>query len=425
MKELKKKKFIIYGLGVSGISVIKFFKKKRVKNFKLWDDNKKIRKKFHLNKKIYQKDFDACDYVVISPGINYRKTKFRNFLKKNFKKIITDIDLLYLYYKKLNSIVITGTNGKSTTCKILNHILKKKYRTVLGGNIGEPILNQRITKDTLCIIEASSYQLFYSKYIKPKYAVFLNFDKDHLDWHLNLKEYLDAKMKIFKYQDNKDFAFIKNSKIKLIFKKKKYKSQLIKFKKRPFLKLKSKISNKLLLTSANLENLSNIIFILEKFKIKESYLINSINKFKGLEHRQEKFLKKKNIEFINDSKATSFISTMHALKSYKNIFWILGGLPKKKDLIRIDQFSKIILKCFIVGKHSNYFVNFIKNKLNYKVCFNLNNAIKQAILSALEQDKQVTILLSPSAASYDQFQNFAHRGLQFKKLCKKYANKLI
>ena len=97
MKELKKKKFIIYGLGVSGISVIKFFKKKRVKNFKLWDDNKKIRKKFHLNKKIYQKDFDACDYVVISPGINYRKTKFRNFLKKNFKKIITDIDLLYLY----------------------------------------------------------------------------------------------------------------------------------------------------------------------------------------------------------------------------------------------------------------------------------------------------------------------------------------
>ena len=136
-------------------------------------------------------------------------------------------------------------------------------------------------------------------------------------------------------------------------------------------------------------------------------------------------MKKKNIEFINDSKATSFISTIHALNSYKNIFWILGGLPKKNDFIKIEKFSKIIIKCFIVGKHTNYFVNFIKNKLNYKVCYNLNNAIKQAILSARQLDKQVTILLSPSAASYDQFQSFTHRGLQFKNLCKKYANKLI
>ena len=106
----------------------------------------------------------------MSPGISLIKNKKLNKFKK---KIITDIDLFYLANKKFKSIVVTGTNGKSTTCKVLRHLLhKNQFKSSLGGNIGTPILNIKNSKNTYVIIEASSFQLSHSKFICPDYAFF-------------------------------------------------------------------------------------------------------------------------------------------------------------------------------------------------------------------------------------------------------------
>ena len=136
--KLKELSFLVYGLGISGCSVIKFFKKKKVKKFKVWDDkNKYIFKKYRT--KDLKKSLKEVDFIVLSPGISLLKKK--NLLK--FKeKIITDIDLFYLTNNTSKSIVVTGTNGKSTTCKLLAHLLKNNNKSYsLGGNIGSPILS--------------------------------------------------------------------------------------------------------------------------------------------------------------------------------------------------------------------------------------------------------------------------------------------
>ena len=119
--ELKELSFLVYGLGISGMSVVKFFKKNKIKKFKVWDDTYKKLYKKHRAKNLKQV-MKQVDYIVLSPGISLVKNK--NFIKFK-KKIITDIDLFFLTKNKCKSIVITGTNGKSTTCKLLAHLLKK------------------------------------------------------------------------------------------------------------------------------------------------------------------------------------------------------------------------------------------------------------------------------------------------------------
>ena len=117
---------------------------------------------------------------------------------------------------------MTGTNGKSTTCKILAHVLKKNnYRTVLGGNIGAPVLNLKINKKDIAIIEASSFQLSHSKFINPNYAILINITNDHLDWHENMKDYINSKFKVFANQNKYQFALI-NRNFKNLFRKKNY-----------------------------------------------------------------------------------------------------------------------------------------------------------------------------------------------------------
>ena len=422
LKPIKENSFAIYGLGLSGKSSFKFLKKKNTKKIYTWDDkkNKNNKKKFNL----FKKKLDEVDYIVISPGINIQKTKFKSKLFKNKKKIITDLDLFYMQKIPVKSIVITGTNGKSTTCKLIQHIFKtNRFDAQLGGNIGKPVLDLKIKKNTTVIIEASSFQLAYTQFIKPTLAVILNITSDHLDWHNTISHYKDSKLKIFSKQDSNDIALLNNEKIIKLFQKNNYLSRLIYIKKNILNKvIKKKVTNNYLISEANLENLIFANKISKIFKIKEEIFIKAINTFKGLAHRHEIFLKKKNITFINDSKATSFESAKHALKNNKNIFWIFGGLPKINDQFNLQGISANIVKSFIIGKKTDYFKNQVAKKIKYQISFNLKNAIKHVFkeLSLLKKNKAV-VLFSPASASYDQFNNFADRGNQFKKITKGYA----
>ena len=153
---LRNKYFAIYGLGTTGRSVINYFRENNFKNYVGWDDNNKVFKKslgskYKKKKRDFLKLIDFADFIVVSPGINIKKAKLKKFLLKNRHKIITDLDLFYLLNPGVKSIVVTGTNGKSTTCKIIQHVLlKSKIDTCLGGNIGSPILSLNVKKKINC-----------------------------------------------------------------------------------------------------------------------------------------------------------------------------------------------------------------------------------------------------------------------------------
>jgi UDP-N-acetylmuramoylalanine--D-glutamate ligase len=226
------------------------------------------------------------------------------------------------------------------------------------------------------IIEASSFQLAYTKFIKPSLAVILNITSDHLDWHKTITNYKNSKLKIFLKQDDKDIALLNNKKLIKLFRKKNYLSKL-KIAKRNTLShaIKKKITNDYLISEPNLENLVFVNQISKIFRIKKKFFLKAVNTFKGLPHRHEIFLKKNKITFINDSKATSFESTKHALKNNSKIYWIFGGLPKIRDTFNFQGIESNIVKSFIIGKKMNYFKNQVRRKIKYKLSFNLKNAI--------------------------------------------------
>ena len=424
---LKKFSFLVYGLGSTGHSVIKYFKKRKIHNFYAWDDNEKLRKKFCSKNFLNLKEIlKRVDYIVLSPGISLKKTKYKKKLIKFKNKIITDIDLLYLSRSKFKSIVVTGSNGKSTTCKIIAHLLKKnKFNVEVGGNIGTPVLNLKIKKNIFFVIEASSFQLSHSKFIHPNYAILLNITNDHLDWHGSMQDYIKSKFKIFNLQKKNNFALV-NDNFKNIFKRKKYLSKLVSFKFKNYKKIKFKIDNEYLKSSANDENMSFVYALAKVLKINNHSFIKSMSSFEGLPHRYEIFYKRKDITFINDSKATSLQATKFALASSKNIYWILGGLAKDKDKIDLKFIKNNIIKSYIIGKNINFFKKQLQNKVKFSVTKNLKNAIIRA-LKDIKLFKKInnTILLSPGAASFDQFKNFENRGNEFKKLSIKHAKKLI
>ena len=417
--KLKELSFLVYGLGLSGHSVIKFFKKNKIKKFKVWDDKQLNTLKQFRPKKLTE-TLSKVDYIILTPGVSLIKNK--NLVK--FKdKIITDIDLFYLGNKKIRSIVVTGTNGKSTTCKLLAHMLQKnKFKFSLGGNIGTPILEVKHSKSSFVIIEASSFQLSHSKFISPNYAIFLNLTNDHLDWHGSKNNYLNSKLKIFRLQKKYDYAII-NKKLKKKFKFKKFSSKLIIPKINDYNKIKNKIKNSYLKSNINNENMSFVYTFAKLLRINDKSFVNSMISFKGLPHRFEIFLKIKNITFINDSKATSFKAAQSAISSLKNIYWILGGLPKKKDYLKLSKFRKNIIKCYLIGKNVNFFKKQIKKyKLAFSITKNLKNSIIQILKdSKIKKNSIKSVLLSPAAASFDQFANFEKRGDEFKRLCNKYA----
>ena len=414
-------------MGKTGFSSYNHLKKNN--QISLYDDNKKIfikkyLKKFLLKKnKINKSNFD---YIVVSPGININKCDLQNYLKKNSKKIITDLDVFYSNHKKNKTITITGTNGKSTTAKLLNLILRNhKKDSRLCGNIGNPILSEKkISKKTLFIIEASSYQIAYSKLFKTNYAVILNISPDHLERHGSMENYVNAKFKLVTTQSRKDFAYmnVKDKYLKKKLKNNKIFSKIINVNLKAINNFKKKITNPYLLSQANLENLSFIFSISRKLNLQKKKIIKTINKFKGLKYRQEIIFNNSKITFINDSKATSFASTINILKPLKKVFWLVGGIGKLGDQFTLKKKECKDIEAYIFGKNKNFFVKQFRNKLPYLYFKNLNSAVKQVLkdINNNSHNLHKTVLFSPSAASFDSFKNFEERGEYFNFLLKKY-----
>ena len=412
-----KKKILIYGLGKSGLSAFKFLKKNN--EIIKYDD------KIKTSNKIIKKDFD---HIILSPGIDINKCSLNSFLKKNYKKIHTDLDIFYNHYKHNNKITITGTNGKSTTAKILYEVLKdQKIDVRLVGNIGNPILLEKnITSKTVFVIEASSYQLEYSKLFKSNISLILNISPDHLDRHKTINKYINAKFKLVKNQSKNDLAIlnVNNLYIKRELKLKNFLPKIIKVDKKTNIIFAKKIKNQYFNTNGNKENLQFVLAVAKILKLKKNSLLKTLNKFKGLKYRQEIIYYSKKLMIINDSKATSFSSSVSLLKSLDNVYWIVGGLAKKGDRLLLTKQESKNFKAYVFGSDKDFFIRKLKKLMKYESFLDLKTCINKIFLD-IRVDKQLTrktILFSPSAASFDNFKNFEERGKFFNNLIKRYIN---
>jgi UDP-N-acetylmuramoylalanine--D-glutamate ligase len=421
------KKILIYGLGKSGISSYKFLNNKA--KVYLFDDNLKSKFKYKSKqrlKNIQEISKIKFDKIIISPGIDISNCKLSKFLKKNLSKVNTDLDIFYSFYKN-KSITITGTNGKSTTAKILHEVLlDQNYDCRLIGNIGNPALSEtRITENTVFVIEVSSYQLDYSKLFTSEYSVILNISSDHIERHKNLKNYINAKFKLLNSQSNKSIAFVKKNDL-LINKKinnKKFKQKIIKVDLIKANKIIKKLKNKYFLSAGNRENLSFILKISDTLKLDNKILFRTLNQFRGLKYRQQIIFENKNLTIINDSKSTSFASSENLLKNLKKVYWILGGIPKKGDQFNLSKKHCKNFKTFIFGNNHEEFKKNIRNKMSVKNLNNLKDVLSEIFFDLKKKKlKKNIIFFSPAGASFDIFKNFENRGQYFNQLVKKFVN---
>ncbi len=416
----KNNKILIYGFGKSGKSCFNFLKKNN--NCLIFDDNKKNIPTRFRTKILNKKDLlnNNFDFIVVSPGIDIKKCKIANYINKNISKVITELDIFEIKYPKVNKITITGTNGKSTTSKLLYDVLKiNKLDVRLTGNIGYPILmEKKIKKNTIFIIEASSYQLDYSKFFKSKYSIILNLNPDHLERHRTFNNYVNAKFKIIKSQNKKDYAFIenKNNFLNRMIKKNRIKSKIIRINYLHYKNYLKQIENIYFNNYSNQKNLCFVLNIAKILKLNLQTVIDAANKFKCLNYRQQIIHRSKKLLIINDSKSTSFSSTVPLLESYKNIYWILGGLAKKGDKLKLKKkyFSNII-KAYIYGKDRKFLIKSLPRQISYKSSLTLKKIIETLNNFIKEDNKKKVVLFSPSAASFDQFKNFEERGKFFNK----------
>ena len=250
----------------------------------------------------------------------------------------------------------------------------------------------------------------------------LNISPDHLERHGTIQNYAHAKFKLILNQSHNDYSYIdmSNKYLKNEVKKFNPNSQIINVQINSIKHIKKFIKNPYF---ANLNNIKNLSFILafgKIFKLDIKKIFSAVNNFKALNFRQQIILNKDNLIIINDSKSTSFSSSLDILKSYKNIFWLVGGIPKKGDVFNLPKKYYKNIKAYIFGNNIFYFKKIFLKKLFYQSFKNLESALKKICLDInKEKNKKICILFSPAAASFDQFKNFEERGKYFNNLIKK------
>ncbi len=407
-----KKKFLIYGYGISGKSIEKYLINKNC-DYNIFDDFKKIRNKKFISKNFLVNQINQFSYFIVSPSIKIEK---KHLLYQYKNKILIDLDFLSLEISSQKIIGVTGTEGKSSTCSYLNQILSKKYKTKIIGNFGNTILDKPnlikyLSKIDILIIELSSYQLDKIRFLKLHYALITNIFSDHLNYHRNIKNYISCKFRIQFFLYENSYLFLSK---KLFLKYRTYikkdKSKLILTEDIIF--QKNELSN--YIKNLNLNSIKNLIFHIDsKINIKNIHLSND------LRHRNQLIYNSKNLKIYNDSKCTNLNNSVYKnnlINSSKKIL-ILGGKFKKQDKnLKFTIQNTLVL---IFGLQTNLFINQIKFiNSNYFKFNNLTELIN--FLKLLRKLRKFEyILFSPGGESFDFYKNYSDRGNHFNQLVKK------
>jgi len=354
------------------------------------------------NQNEYDKESEVL--TVVSPGIPPH-----NQLVQNTKNIISEYDLFN--DDMPFSIWISGTNGKTTTTKMLQHLLKEND-SQCGGNIGLPLADMDKTKD-IWILETSSFTLHYTNKTKPNIYILLPVSDDHLSWHGSFKKYEKAKLKPLLLMTSDDVAIIPSK-----FKDYKTKAKTI------YYENTKDLENKFEIDSTNIDFkepfLMDAVLALSVSKIITKKIeYNKINTFIQDPHKLEEFQDNKNRTWVDDSKATNVDATIQALKTYKDmkIYLILGGDDKGANLKPLfDELIQHDVTLYLIGKNSDTLSELSSQyNINATIVKTLTNAVNDINHDYKPLNTSVA-LLSPAAASLDQFSSYRHRGEKFKEL---------
>lgn len=348
--------------------------------------------------------------------------------QKTGKSIITSpMNLFFALCPSRNIIGVTGTKGKGTTSSLIAAILKTGGKTVhLGGNIGIAPFSflNKIKKSDWVVLELSSFQLEDLKY-SPKIAVITNIYPEHLaaadplnpNYHLNYKEYKQAKFNIAAYQKKNDYLIVNKKISKLLPSSSKLPGQLRYFDK---LNLSSK-----LVADFNQENIGAAVAVAKIIKIKQKDIVQAVNRFKPLKHRLELVTQSKGVKYYDNSFATNPESTILDLQAFKkNIILIAGGADKGADFKPLIQEIKKTVKYLVLllGAGTENIKRALKkesfDRQKISEVKNMSQAVKLAIRKSQSGD---TVLLSTACASFGLFKNYKERGDQFKQYVQKYT----
>ena len=347
-------------------------------------------------------DLNSNELTVVSPGI----PPYNNMVI-NSTNVISDYDLFSDIMPF--SIWISGTNGKTTTTQMCQYLLEE-YNSVCGGNIGIPLSHMDESKP-IWILETSSFTLHYTNKAKPNIYILLPITEDHITWHGTFEEYKLSKLKPLELMNENDIAIIPEE-----FKNYKTDAFVVTYKNSDdlcthfgFEKEKIKFKEPFLLDAILAMSARKIIFDEVKYDL--------INSFKIDKHKVEEFRDFKNRLWIDDSKATNVDATINAIVPYndKNIHIILGGDDKGANLIPLfENIKNLDIHVYAIGSNTEKIVKYCKEyDITAEGCTYLNIAVSKIDLVLKENS---VAMLSPAAASLDQFKSYAHRGDEFKNL---------
>lgn len=441
----KGKKVIVIGLARSGLAASLLLKRLGAE---VWVSDFSKTKEILKNSAILQKNYVKHielgrhslefvrnkDLVVISPGVA-DEAKPIIWAKKYKIPIISEIELASLVCPA-PLVAITGSNGKSTVAALIGQIFKKAgIKTFVCGNMGRPFAGEieKLDKNSVVILEISSFQLEYIDKFKPKVGIILNVSPNHLDRYKKLNGYIQAKWLIFKNQVKTDFAILNYNDVNLRKLSRRLKSNILFFGKNKnvcatylndnfiYIKNKKFCSGEEIKIKGehNLENVMASILAAKVFKIKDKVIREALKAFKGLEHRIEYVRTLRGVDFINDSKATSVGATVAAINTFsKPVVLIAGGRDKGSDFSLIRQFMPERIKGLVLIGEARKKIRQISNSLvPVRETLNFSEAVRLAYQMANHGE---VVLLSPMCASFDMFRHFEHRGEVFKKIVKRF-----
>jgi UDP-N-acetylmuramoylalanine--D-glutamate ligase len=377
--------------------------------------------------------FRGQDLIVLSPGVPVDAPQLAQ-ARNLGEPVIGEIELAAQFLAGPIA-AITGANGKTTTTALAGEIIAAgKFSTLVGGNIGTPAISlvDQAGPATWTVLEVSSFQLETIAEFRPRIAVILNITPDHLDRHKTFVNYVDAKVRIFENQRQDDFTVLNADDPTTAGLSDRTRAQLFWFSRNKEIEKGAfargthiyfrdghgereimPLADVPLKGAHNLENVLAGVSIGMLVGCQPEQIREAVRNFKAVEHRLEFVAKVAGVDYYNDSKATNVDATIKALESFPaNILLILGGKDKGSDYtVLTDLLRQRVKRVYTIGAAAAKIESQIQGAAEVEHAETLENAVRRASESAVPGD---VILLAPACASFDQFQNYEHRGRAFK-----------
>ncbi len=447
--------YAVLGLARSGLATVRALLASRAR-VTAWDDREEARAAAPEGTELEDfvgGDLARFDSIVVTPGLPLNRHPIAAAAKAAGVEIIGDIELFARARAELpphKVVGITGTNGKSTTTALVHHILKTAgVPTTMGGNIGLPILAQDpLPEGGVYVLELSSYQIDLTKSLDCEVAVLLNITPDHLDRYESFEAYAASKARLFEMQSDEGQAAVVGHDAPSQRIASRFEKRLVPTSFDEILVTGVSIGDASTLFAKNSlrknalfvddgeyshqsewpslqgpHNLKNVVAA-----VAAAYALDrelnvwptqasigaGLDTYPGLPHRMERVREKDGVLFVNDSKATNAEAAAPALAAFAKVRWIVGGLAKTEELGETARHLDHVVKAYTIGEAGPMFARLLCDAgVEVSECESLENAVNSA---AKDSQSGETVLLSPAAASFDQFKDFEARGDRFREL---------